>query len=137
MAVTTHQARLVWEGGEDPRAHRIEMGDQVLAASSAPEFRGDASKSDPEELLVAALSSCHMLWFLALARGAKLRVASYEDSAEATLDGERFSGAVLRPRVGWEGEAPDAEALADLHHHAHQACFISNSVDFPVEVEAA
>jgi organic hydroperoxide reductase OsmC/OhrA len=135
VALTTHRARLVWEGGEDPRAHRLELSGQVLAASSAAELRGDPAKADPEELLVAALSSCHMLWFLALARKERLRVASYEDEAEGTLDGERFTAAVLRPRVGWEGEAPDAEALADLHHRAHDLCFISNSVNFSVEVQ--
>jgi organic hydroperoxide reductase OsmC/OhrA len=134
MAVSTHHARLVWEGGEDLRAHRIELGEQVLAASSAPGFHGDGAKADPEEMLVGALSSCHMLWFLALARKEKLRVASYEDDAEGTLDGHRLSGAVLRPRVGWEGPAPDADTIADLHHRAHDLCFISNSVTFPVEV---
>jgi organic hydroperoxide reductase OsmC/OhrA len=135
MALSTHRARVVWEGGEDARAHRIELAAPALAASSAAEFGGDATKADPEELLAAALSSCHMLWFLALAREAGLRIASYEDSAEVTLDGDRFTSAVLRPRVGWGGEGPDAETLADLHRRAHGACFISNSVNFPVKVE--
>jgi organic hydroperoxide reductase OsmC/OhrA len=135
VAVTTHRARLVWEGGEDRRAHRLEMGGQVLAASSAPEFHGDGSKADPEEMLVAAISSCHMLWFLALARKEGLQVASYEDEAEGTLEGHRFTDAVLRPRVGWKGLAPDEDTVADLHHRAHDRCFISNSVNFPVEVE--
>ncbi len=137
MAVSIHRARVVWEGGEDSRAHRIELAGQVLAGSSAPEFGGDGAKADPEELLVAALSSCHMLWFLAYARKDGLRVAAYEDAAEATLDGGSFNGAKLRPKVGWAGEEPSAEALADLHHRAHQACFVSNSVNFPVEVEPA
>jgi organic hydroperoxide reductase OsmC/OhrA len=134
VAVTTHRARLVWEGGEDRRAHRLELGEQVLKASSAPELHGDPARADPEEMLVASLSSCHMLWFLALAREEKLRVASYEDEAEGTLDGEVITGAVLRPRVGWEGEAPDSHTMADLHHRAHDLCFISNSVNFPVQV---
>jgi organic hydroperoxide reductase OsmC/OhrA len=134
MAVSTHRARIVWEGGEDVRAHRIEAGDQVIAASSAPEFRGDGTKVDPEEMLVAALSSCHMLWFLAIARKEGFQIASYEDEAEATLDGERFSGATLRPRVGWEGEEPAPDALAEFHDRSHAACFIANSVSFPVEV---
>jgi organic hydroperoxide reductase OsmC/OhrA len=135
MAVTTHRARLVWEGGGDRRAHRLELGEQVLAASSAPEFHGDGTKADPEEMLVAAISSCHMLWFLALARKESLRVASYEDDAEGTLDGHCFSGAVLRPRIGWEGAEPDPDTVAGLHHRAHDLCFISNSVNFPVEVD--
>jgi organic hydroperoxide reductase OsmC/OhrA len=136
VAVSTHRARLVWEGGDDRRAHRLELADQVLAASSAPELHGDPARADPEEMLVAALSSCHMLWFLALARERRLRIASYEDEAEGTLDGERFSSAVLRPRVGWEGPPPDPATVAELHHRAHDLCFISNSVNFPVEVEA-
>jgi organic hydroperoxide reductase OsmC/OhrA len=135
MGASTHRARVVWEGGEDLRAHRVELGEERLHASSALELGGDESKANPESLLVAALSTCHMLWFLAFARKQRLRVASYEDEPEGTLDGERFSGAVLRPRVGWEGEAPDAETIDDLHRRSHEACFIANSVTFPVSVE--
>jgi organic hydroperoxide reductase OsmC/OhrA len=127
---------LRWEGGEqgDVRAHTIALAAQELAASSAPEFGGDARRADPEELLVASLSSCHMLWFLALAREAGLAVSSYEDEAEGELDGERFSGVVLRPRVAFRGEV-DGGLVESLHHRAHERCFISNSVAFPVEVE--
>jgi organic hydroperoxide reductase OsmC/OhrA len=135
MAVSRHHARVVWEGGEDRRAHRIELADQVLLSSSAPEFGGDTTKSCPEELMAAALSSCHMLWFLALARREGFKVAVYEDSAEATLEEDRFVGAVLRPHLEWQGdELPDAEAISRLHAEAHGRCFIANSVDFPVEV---
>ena len=135
MAVTKHHARVVWEGGEDRRAHRIELADQVLASSSAPEFGGDTTKADPEELMAAALSSCHMLWFLALAAKEGFKVAAYEDSAEATLEEDRIVGAVLRPRVEWKDEeAPGGEAIASLHAEAHSRCFIANSVNFPVEV---
>ncbi len=136
MAVTKHHARVVWEGGEeDRRAHRVELADQVLPSSSAPEFGGDTTKSNPEELMAAALSSCHMLWFLALAQKEGFKVAAYEDSAEATLEEEHFIGAVLRPKVEWKGEDhPDAEALQALHAEAHSRCFVANSVKFPVEV---
>lgn len=138
MEVTTHRARVVWEGGkEDLRAHRVELGEQVLAGSTMPATGGDESKADPEGLLVGALSSCHMLWFLDFARREKLRVAAYEDAAEGTLSGDRFTDVVLRPRVEWEGEEPDARAVASLHHRAHEACYIANSVNFPVEVEIA
>ena len=66
MEVTTHRARVVWEGGrEDLCAHRVELGEQVLPASSMAAIGGDGSKADPEDMLVAALSSCHMLWFCA------------------------------------------------------------------------
>ena len=137
MGVSKHHATVVWEGGkEDRRAHRIELANQVLPCSSAPEFGGDTSKSNPEELMAAALSSCHMLWFLALAKKEGFKVASYEDSAEATLEEDRFIGALLRPSVEWAGdEQPDPEAISALHVEAHKRCFISNSVNFPVEVK--
>jgi organic hydroperoxide reductase OsmC/OhrA len=137
MAVSKHHARIVWEGGEDRRAHRIELANQVLPCSSAPEFGGDTSKSNPEELMAAALSSCHMLWFLALAKKEGFKVAAYEDSAEATLEEDRFIAAVLRPAVQWTGEGdevPGAGQIAALHAGAHSRCFIANSVSFPVEV---
>jgi organic hydroperoxide reductase OsmC/OhrA len=136
MSSSKHHARVVWEGdAEDRRAHRIELANQVLPASSAPEFGGDPSKSNPEELMAAALSSCHMLWFLALAKKEGFKIAAYEDSAEATIEEDRFIGAVLRPSVEWKGEEkPGAEAIAALHSEAHKRCFVSNSVNFPVEV---
>ena len=136
-ATTTHRARVVWEGGkEDVRAHRIHVADRVLEASSAPELGGDRTKADPEELLVAALSSCHMLWFLSLSRQRRLRVSAYEDAAEGTMDGTRFTRVALRPRVEFEQE-PEPRVLEELHHEAHERCFIANSVNFPVEVEPA
>jgi organic hydroperoxide reductase OsmC/OhrA len=136
VEVTTHRARIVWEGGkEDLRAHRVELGEQVLAASSMAANGGDGSKADPEGMLVAALSGCHMLWFLDFARREELRVAAYEDEAEGTLSGDRFTDAVLRPRVEWQGEKPNARTVASLHRRAHEACYIANSVNFPVEVD--
>ena len=134
---TVHRARVVWEGGkEDLRAHRIHVADRVLEASSAPELGGDPGKADPEELLVAALSSCHMLWFLSLSRKRRLRVSSYEDAAEGTMDGTRFTRVTLRPSVEF-AEPPEAAVIDELHHEAHERCFIANSVNFPVEVEPA
>jgi organic hydroperoxide reductase OsmC/OhrA len=136
-ATTIHRARVVWEGGkEDLRAHRIHVADRVLEASSAPELGGDPAKADPEELLVAALSSCHMLWFLSLSRERRLRVASYEDAADGTMDGTRFTRVTLRPSVEF-AEPPEAGVIDELHHEAHERCFIANSVNFPVEVEPA
>lgn len=132
---STHRARLRWTpGDEDSRAHTIELGEQTLLASGAPEFKGDPAKADPEEMLVGSLSSCHMLWFVALARGKRLSLTAYEDDAEGTLDGTRFTHAVLHPRVEFD-DGTDAETIRDLHHKAHERCFISNSVNFPVEVE--
>jgi organic hydroperoxide reductase OsmC/OhrA len=75
-----------------------------------------------------------MLWFVALARAKRLSLTAYEDDAEGTMDGTRFTGAVLRPRVEFD-DGTDAEAIRELHHKAHERCFISNSVNFPVEVE--
>jgi organic hydroperoxide reductase OsmC/OhrA len=137
VAVTIHRAGVAWDGGEgeDVRAHEVLLGAQSLPSSSAIEFGGDDSKSNPETLLVGALSSCHMLWFLALARKKGFEVASYEDDAEAALDGERFTSATLHPRVRWEGDPPPPDAIEGFHHRAHELCFIANSVDFPVEVE--
>ena len=133
-APTRHHARVVWEGSKaDLRAHRVELADQVLLASSMPELGGDAERADPEEMFVASLSSCHMLWFLHLARDRRLRVTSYADDAVGDLDGERITRVELRPRVSFESD-PGAEVLAELHHEAHERCFLAASVNCPVEV---
>ncbi len=137
MAETIHRAGVSWDGGEgeDDRAHQVLLGAQSLPSSSALEFGGDDTRSNPETLLVGALSSCHMLWFLGLARKRGFEVASYEDDAEATLDGKRFTRATLRPTVRWAGDPPAPEAIEELHRRSHELCFISNSVEFPVEVD--
>jgi organic hydroperoxide reductase OsmC/OhrA len=132
---TVHHARVVWTGDKsDLRSHTIELAGEAFAASAAPELGGNGEKADPEELLVASLSSCHMLWFLDYARRERLRIASYEDDAEGAMDGTRFTGVVLRPRVSFERD-PGPEKMEELHHLAHERCFIARSVNFPVEVE--
>lgn len=137
MSETKHRARVVWRGGkEDLRAHTIALADQTLLGSCSELWGGDPAKADPEELFVASLSACHMLWFLYFARRARLRVASYEDEPEGTLDGARFSEVVLRPRVQFDGAVPE-EDVALLHEEAHEACFIANSVSCDVRVEPA
>ena len=137
MSASIHRAGVAWTGGEgeDIRAHEVLLGAQTLSSSSALEFGGDETKSNPEALLIGALASCHMLWFLALARKKGFEVASYEDDADGVLDGKRFTSVTLRPRVHWAGEPPEPEAIETLHHRSHELCFIANSVDFPVEVE--
>jgi organic hydroperoxide reductase OsmC/OhrA len=120
---------------EDSRAHEIELGEQVLLASSAPHYRGDPAKADPEEMLIGSLSSCHMLWFVALARAKRLSLVAYEDDAGGILDGTKFIGAILRPRVEFDDGTDHAETIRELHQKAHERCFISNSVNFPVEIE--
>jgi organic hydroperoxide reductase OsmC/OhrA len=77
-----------------------------------------------------------MLWFLYLARERRLRVVSYADDAVGHLDGERITRVELRPRVEFE-EDPGADVLAELHHGAHERCFLAASVNFPVEVMTA
>lgn len=132
---SVHHARVRWDADEaDVRAHTVEVAGQTLAASSAAEFGGDPAKADPEELFVASLSSCHMLWFLALARAEGFSVASYEDEPEGKMDGNRFTGVVLRPQVAFDG-SPTAEQIESLHHRAHDRCFIANSVSCLVTVE--
>jgi len=133
---TTHAAAVQWHGGRDDlRAHTVTAGGQTIGGSCSPEWGGDSAQADPEALFVASLSACHMLWFLNLARAQRLRVTTYEDAAEGTMDGTRFTRVALRPRVAFEGEV-DAATVADLHERAHERCFIANSVSCPVEVEA-
>ncbi len=134
--VTHHHAHVAWQGGrEDLRAHTVRLGEQEIGGSAASEAGGDPAKADPEEMFVGSLSSCHMLWFLDHSRRQRLRVSRYEDEPEGEMDGTRFVRVVLRPRVEWEGDAPAPEVVDALHHRAHAACFIANSVTCPVEVE--
>jgi len=121
------------------RSHDIRVpGKPVLAGSSDAAFRGNASQHNPEDLLVAALSSCHMLAYLHLAASAKLVVTAYNDSAEGMMEtdnnGGRFVEVVLRPIVTINAPGDAAKATA-LHVDAHHACFIANSVNFPVHCE--
>jgi len=114
-----------------------------LAASSAPDFLGNDACVDPEEALVGAISSCHMLTFLAIAARKRLVVESYEDDAVGTLEKNdegklAVTRVVLRPRITWGGDkTPDPAALDKLHHQAHENCFIANSVKTEVVVESA
>jgi len=132
--VTVHAAQVTWCGSkEDLRAHSTTVGGQTIGGSCSPEWGGDPAQADPEGLFVAALSSCHMLWFLDFARRERLRVVSYEDRAEGAMDERRFTHVALRPRVRFEGEVDEA-TIARLHHAAHERCFIANSVNCAVEV---
>jgi organic hydroperoxide reductase OsmC/OhrA len=114
----------------------------VVAASASPLFRGDADRVDPEEALVAALSSCHMLTFLFDAARKKFVVDSYEDAAVGVMTkNERgklwVSKVTLRPKVTFGGtKQPSAEEIAAMHHHAHENCFIAQSVKTEVRIES-
>jgi organic hydroperoxide reductase OsmC/OhrA len=121
------------------RDHEINVPGKVpITGSSDPKFRGNPARYNPEELLIAALSSCHMLWYLHFCAVAGIVVVSYEDRAEGTMeespDGNgRFVGVTLRPRVRITGSV---ERAMEIHQRAHDFCFIANSVNFPVHHEA-
>lgn len=107
-----------------------------ILGSSDPSFRGDATRYNPEELLVASLSSCHMLWYLHLCAISGVIVVSYSDAAVGTMienpqDGGRFTQVVLSPKVTVKESAMIEKALA-LHKQANRHCFIANSVSFEV-----
>ena len=133
---TLHRARVEWAPEKrDLRAHTVTAGGQEFEGSCASQWGGDPGKADPEELFVASLSACHMLWFLDLSRRERLRVRTYVDEAEAVLEGGRFARVALRPRIEWEGEEPPADKVAELHRGANERCFVARSVNCPVEVE--
>ncbi|WP_299569852.1 OsmC family protein [uncultured Shewanella sp.] len=123
------------------RDHQIEFGTgQVINASSAPEFKGNEAKVNPEESLLAALSSCHMLTFLAIAHLKRLTVTSYTDNAVAEL-GKNESGKLavtkmsLNPQVIFvDGVEVSQEVLQKIHDKAHANCFIANSINSEVEI---
>jgi organic hydroperoxide reductase OsmC/OhrA len=121
------------------RDHAIRgAGKPDISGSSSPAFRGDPARYNPEELLVASLSACHMLWYLHLCAVNGIVVVGYVDRASGTLaeddgGGGRFTEVVLRPRVRLSRGDP---ALAGrLHDAAHEKCFIASSVNFPVRCE--
>ena len=152
--MSQHHATVDWTlqpgsnfgAGEYSRAHDLLFSGGVVVPGSpspavvpAPWSREDAV--DPEAAFVAALSACHMLWFLDLARQAGWTVASYHDAAEGTLGrmAPRKTGmtkVVLRPQIAFEGRQPEVQDIADLHHEAHARCFIANSVITEVVVES-
>ena len=145
-----YHLNLLWEG--DPaegtssypvygRGYRIQVeGKPELAGSADPAFRGDPARHNPEDLLLAALSACHMLSYLALCARAGVRVLEYRDQADAVLrfnaaGGGRFQEATLHPWVRVAG--PEQVPLArELHSKAHEDCFIAASCNFPVHHEA-
>ena len=150
MKQHTYNLQLEWTGNDGEgtsnyksyrRDHSIVCeGKPEIPASSDPSFRGDRSRYNPEELLVASLSSCHMLWYLHLCAVNKVTVLEYRDAAVGTME-ERPNGSgafvrvLLRPAVTIRHGDDLAKAMS-LHHEAHHMCFIANSVNFPVEVEA-
>lgn len=122
------------------RNHDISMdGKQTLLCSSDPSFRGDRTRQNPEELLVASLSGCHMLWYLHLAATNGVVVTEYIDEASGMMeenpDGSgQFKEVKLRPKVTVT-EKHMIEKANSLHHQANKMCFIARSVNFPVHHE--
>jgi organic hydroperoxide reductase OsmC/OhrA len=150
--MSEHHATIHWQkttasfGYEDyNRDHewRFDDGFTVVDASAAPAFRGTAERVDPEEAFVAALSSCHMLTFLAICSRKKIVVESYVDDAvghlEKNTEGQLVITRVeLHPRIAFgAGQAPDAGVLRELHESAHKACFLANSVKTDVRLVEA
>ena len=120
------------------RTHSMKFeGGIVVKASAAKEFLGKPEYANPEELLVGALASCHMLTFLAIAAKSRLTIDSYEDRAIGTL-GKNATGQLcvthiqLNPKVQFGGEKPSPEKIKDLHEKAHKNCFIGNSINCTV-----
>jgi organic hydroperoxide reductase OsmC/OhrA len=146
-----HRAIVEWRsdgafrGGRYSRAHSLSFdGGAVVRGSSSPQVvpepMSDPAGVDPEEALVASASSCHMLWFLHVARDAGFDVAHYRDEASGRMGKDErgrmaVTRIVLRPRIEFTGEAPDADKLAELHHEAHEKCFIANSLRTEIVIE--
>ncbi|GMV10142.1 MAG TPA: OsmC family protein [Gemmatimonadaceae bacterium] len=122
------------------RAHQLSApGKAPIAGSSDPMFRGDAARYSPEELLVGALSACHMLWFLHLCADSGVVLESYRDAAEGTMvlaadGGGHFTEVTLHPDCTYR-DPVDPELIRRLHDRAHALCFIASSMNFPVRVE--
>lgn len=147
--MSEHKVTLRWErGGAEfsyqkyPRDHTwsFDCG-HSMTASAAPAYLGNPANVDPEEAFVAALSSCHMLTFLAAACKQKFILDEYADEAvgqmEKNAEGQlAITRVTLKPRLKFSGEKqPTAEELEKLHHFAHENCFIANSVKTEVTIE--
>lgn len=149
MNMAEHRATIAWQRTSDDfsyegytRDHTWTFeGGETVPASAAPQFRGNPKLVDPESAFVAALSSCHLLTFLAIASKKRFVVDEYTDDAvghlEKNAEGKFAVTRVrLRPLVKFGGERqPTAEQLDAMHHDAHAACFIANSVRTEVIVE--
>lgn len=122
------------------RAYTISIeGKPDLLGSSDPGFRGDSSRHNPEELFLASISGCHMLWYLHLCSSQRIVVNAYEDQATGTMveerDGSgRFTEVILRPQVT-VAKMDMIETAESLHRRANEMCFIANSCNFPIKHE--
>jgi organic hydroperoxide reductase OsmC/OhrA len=141
-----YSSKLTWTGnsGEGTSNYKSYERDHIISGegkadimvSSDPAFRGDKSKYNPEELLVASLSSCHMLWFLHLCAVNEVIVVEYTDNPEGIMtenggEGGKFKEVTLHPQVTVK-DAKMISKVDDLHKKANKLCYIANSVNFPV-----
>lgn len=148
MAEHLYQVSIRWTGdtGQGTRDYRSyersflisSNGKPDLFGSSDPSFRGDPAKYNPEELLLASLSSCHMLWYLHLCAEHKIVVKEYKDQPTALMIVEPsgsgyFKEATLHPVIVIASS--DVEKAEKLHQEAHKKCFIANSINFPVKIQ--
>ena len=145
--MSEHRVKVSWERGAReytyetyPRDHVwVFSGGERLAASAAPEYKGSPELANPEEAFVAALSSCHMLTFLAIAARKRLVVDGYTDAAVGHLEKNAagklaITRVVLHPHVVFDGKPPSSADLAQMHEQAHAHCFIASSVVTDVTV---
>ncbi|BBK32921.1 organic hydroperoxide reductase OsmC/OhrA [Stella humosa] len=150
--MSSYEAEIVWQRGEQnfadgrySRGHEWRFdGGQVVPASSSPHVvrvpYSVAENVDPEEAFVAAISSCHMLFFLNLAQKRGIVVDAYRDAAIGHMEKNAagrmaMTRVVLRPRIAYSGTPPSAETVAEIHHESHELCFIANSVTTEITVE--
>jgi organic hydroperoxide reductase OsmC/OhrA len=150
--VSEHRARIVWENESDSlryedyrREHTwtFPKSGIVVQATAAPKYRGKPDAVDPEEALVAAISSCHMLTFLALCARRNVVVRRYDDEAVGWLEPNEkkrlaITRVVLKPKVVFAaGHLPDHATLAKIHEESHEHCFIANSVHTAITVDGS
>lgn len=120
------------------RDHTISIKNKVdILGSSDTPFRGDGTKHNPEDFLLSSLSTCHMLWYLHICADNGITIVDYTDNAEGIMTenengGGQFKEVTLYPKVTITN-ADQIEKANELHHVAHQKCFIANSVNFPVK----
>jgi len=147
--MSEHSVRLEWKAKPHPEQSGTYSRDHLaryssvtsVPVSAAADYLGNAELVDPEQLLVNALASCHMLYFLALCDGSGYTVASYEDTAVGKVSkgpegGFWVSEITLHPRATFSSDKqPDQAALERLHHRAHRGCFIANSIKTLVSIE--
>lgn len=146
--MSEHRATIAWKRETESFAYDAYVRDHLwsfdggarVEASAAPAYRGNPARVDPEEALVAAISSCHMLTFLALCARKRIVVDAYEDEAVGHMEKNEegrlaITRVTLRPRIAFAAAPPDGAAMHELHEHAHRDCFIANSVRTVVTVE--